>query len=117
MKKRPKKSTNSRALQEGLKLMRSCPLCKHEFGEESVRVLEQREESHLVHVTCPKCLSAVLAVILVSPLGMSSVGVFTDLDAADVMKIRHKRIFSEDDVLDFYKFVERHSVTKEFIKM
>ena len=90
--------------------MRRCPLCKHEFGEEAVHILEHRAESHLVHITCPKCLNAVLAVISISSFGMSSVGVVTDLVPEDVLKVRGRDIFSEDDVLKFYQFIEQQGV-------
>lgn len=101
-----KEKAESSGLQEGLKMLRRCPLCKQDFGEEAVRIVEQREATHLVHITCPHCQNAVLAVILVSALGMSSVGVLTDLGAAEVSQMRRKSPINEDDLLGFFKFLE-----------
>lgn len=105
----PKKNSNisqSKALQESIKLMRFCPLCKNEFGEEAVRILEQNNAMNLLHITCPRCLGAMLALVLITNLGMSSVGVMTDLDADDVIKLYNKKSISEDDLFDFHYFVK-----------
>ena len=104
--KKDKSSENS-PLQEGLKLLRRCPLCKHEFGKEAVSFLEQSKQSHLVHITCPRCQNAVLAVVLISPLGMSSVGVLTDLGAGEVIRLRGRGRISEEDILNFYRVLRK----------
>lgn len=106
MEKKSRKSIDSHSMQEGLKLMRNCPICKQEFSEGDIKIVEKQGDSSLVHVTCAKCLNAVLAVILISPFGMSSVGVITDLDEQDVMRMNNKASISEEDVLNFYQFVE-----------
>lgn len=106
MKKKINNSSKSNSLYEGLKLMRRCPLCKKDYDLNSVCILRELSDTHLVHITCQECLGAVLVVVIVSALGMSSVGVVTDLGAEDARKIQNKDAFSEDDVLGFYNFLE-----------
>jgi len=96
-------------LSEGLKLMRNCPICRHEYEKKSVKILFDKEISRLAHLTCGKCQAMVLTVITVSPFGLSSIGMVTDLSSTDVSKLWGRESFVEDDVLDFYNLVESNS--------
>ncbi len=94
------------SLPEGLRLMRQCPLCRKDYQEKALSLIEEREGASLVHITCTNCDNAVLAVVMVSPLGMSSMGIVTDLSIDDVAHFRGRDIFSQDDVLDFYSTMQ-----------
>ena len=95
--------------------MRQCPICTHQYTVDAIAVLEEREGMHLVHITCPSCSNAVLAVVVVSAIGMSSVGVVTDLDVQDVVRLRNRPIFSQDDVLDFYTCIESRGTFEQAV--
>lgn len=116
MDEKSKNSLQSSALQDRMKLVNACPLCQQEFSEEAIIVVEKSNDSELIHVTCPRCLNALLALVMASPVGLGSIVVVTDLNAKDAIRLRGKQIISEDDVLNFYKFVENSKITKEFIK-
>ena len=88
---------------ERLRLWRECPLCGSDYATQAVAVLEEQESTELVHLTCPNCSNALLAMVVVSPLGMSSVAAVTDLTAADVKRLRRAAPISADDVLGFYE--------------
>ncbi len=84
---------------DGMRLISYCPLCQSEFHPTEARLLGERGQRHLIHVRCRACGNAMLALILVTKGGMSSVGLVTDLTYADVMKFRFGRHINVDDVL------------------
>lgn len=84
---------------EGLRLISYCPLCQSEFRPVESKLLGERGEKHLVHVRCGKCRNALLALVLVSKAGVSSVGLLTDLTHDDVIKFQQSLSVSLDDVL------------------
>lgn len=96
-------------LDSGMKLIRECPLCKQEYDFDQIKVIEEDTGAHLVHITCIQCSNAMLAVIMVNQLGMSTVGMVTDLMPDDVVRLRAKQPVSSDDVLTFHEFLSEES--------
>lgn len=89
----------SKFFDEGLRLISFCPLCEAHFSPKDSQIIGERENSHLLHITCQKCRNSVLAIITVSSEGISSVGLVTDLNYEDVLKFRQKQAVETDDVL------------------
>ena len=54
-----------------------------------------------------KCSASVVAVVFQNALGMSTVGVVTDLTSADVLKFREHENVNSDDVLNAMIVCER----------
>ena len=99
-----------------LRVMRECPVCNTAYRAEQVAVLEADGHNHLVHLTCGACQNALLAMVVVSPLGMSSIGVMTDLTAADADRFRLEPPVSEEDVLSFHQVLQQtHRLETLFI--
>ena len=69
------------------------------------RVIFERDDSHLVHVQCRKCSNSILALVMVSPVGMMSQGVVTDLTVEDVMRFREGAEVSLDDAINTHKLL------------
>jgi hypothetical protein len=113
-----KRDTNSSldALQEGLRLMRECPLCNKEYDMDQMNVLDEYGGTHLVHITCPHCLNAVLLIVMISEFGMSSVGIVTDLAPKDVERLERLDPIGEDDVLNFHLFLREGKIFEKNIK-
>jgi hypothetical protein len=99
-----------KSIQEGLRLMNQCPLCKQQHTSETANILVKKNDTHLVHITCPFCHNAILAVIVVTPMGLSSVGMVTDLQAADVLRLRNDRAIDEDELLNFYILLKNKQI-------
>lgn len=100
-------------IDDGLKLMHQCPLCRQDYAKDGIALLEEKEGVSLVHLECAGCMSSVLAIVMVSQLGMSSVGVITDLSAEDARRFREREIFTQDDVLDFYGCMQKKGVLEQ----
>ncbi len=80
-----------------------CPLCDSNYNLLEAKILEQREDAQLVYIKCRTCASSILALILAHPLGVSTVGLLTDLSINEVYKYRAGQPISEDDVLNIYQ--------------
>ena len=98
-------SSFPQSLLEGLKLMRECPLCSHAYDASYVDVLDEYNGTHYIHITCAQCHHALLALVAVSSHGMSSVGMLTDLTAADAVRFAAQDALLSDDVLEFHSLL------------
>lgn len=92
---------------ENVRIVSSCPICRARYHSAEIKVLEERQDAQLVYIQCRKCRASVLAVILANQLGVSSVGLVTDLSDEDVLKFRRQPVVSGDDVLDLHVAMRR----------
>lgn len=84
-----------------------CPLCETSYNPMEARVLGEKEDGHLLHIRCKKCWNSILALVLVSNVGVSSVGLVTDLTYEDVVKFREAPTeVTVDDVIAVHALLE-----------
>ena len=88
---------------EGLRFISYCPLCEASYNPLRARVLEERDDAHLVHIQCARCGSSIVALIMNSGLGLTSVGLVTDLTGDDVLRFKDEISLTGDDVLDVHQ--------------
>lgn len=84
---------------EGLKIISRCPVCHYQYNPVEAKVLDENDGAHLIYVKCKRCQSAVLALVMTNNMGITSVGLITDLDSYEVMKFADLSAVNEDDVL------------------
>lgn len=87
---------------EHLRIISSCPVCNGRYAPGVLRVLEEKNDAHLVYLKCRRCQASVLAVVLANQLGVSSVGLVTDLDSSDILRVRRFSTINANDVLDVH---------------
>lgn len=85
---------------EGVKLISYCPLCETSYNPREARVLGEKEDSHLLHIRCGNCLNAIIALVLISSVGVSSVGLVTDLGFDEVHRFKAAPAVTTDDVIE-----------------
>lgn len=102
----------SKPIQEGLRLMNQCPVCKGAYRADQKNILEERNSAHLVHITCQHCSNAIVAVIITTPMGLSSVGMLTDLTAEDVSRLSHRGSWSEDELFACHVLLKEKSFSE-----
>ena len=100
-------SSSTNFWHDGLRIVSYCPLCEAEFNPMEARVLGEEGETHLVHVRCRSCLNAILALVLITKAGVSSVGLVTDLSYEDVIRFKTGAKVSVDDILEVHKLMEK----------
>lgn len=87
---------------EGIRLLTSCPLCNTHYNFLEARVLEAHGDSHLLYLQCAKCFAAIVILILMGDLGMSSFGLVTDLTSDDVLRFKEGEAVTSDDLLELH---------------
>lgn len=87
--------------------LRECPVCKARYRKGKADHLYRQNNVQMVHITCPKCHNMLIAVLASSRMGVSSVGMLTDLNAADILRTQEENPVSEDDVLDFHELMKK----------
>ena len=97
---------------ENLRIISYCPLCNNHYNPQEANLLEEVDGAHLIHVSCNKCSSSIVAVIIAGGLGVSSIGLITDLTADDVMFFKASSPVSEDDVINAYEIAQKGDLIK-----
>lgn len=90
---------------EGLALISYCPLCDARYTPTHVHLLGERGDTTVLHMTCNKCQNGILALVLANQVGVSSVGVVTDLTYKDALATQHARALTIDDVIDTHQWL------------
>jgi hypothetical protein len=90
--------------------LQECPLCREKYSDQCRTVIEQGEDSELMHITCGECFISVLAIITTTQFGMMSVGVMTDLSVGDISKFLTRSPLSADDVISFHQHLQGKGV-------
>jgi hypothetical protein len=88
-----------------LKLITYCPLCEAAYSPLRARVLEERADAHLLHIQCANCGSAIVATVMNSGLGLTSIGLITDLTGDDVLRFKDEQSVTTDDVLNVHNLL------------
>ena len=111
------KSPNGPYVQgEGIKLISYCPLCNTQYNPLAARVLDEREDAHLVHIKCKSCNSSIVALVLNGAIGISSVGLVTDLTSDDVLKFKDAKEVTSNDVLDLHSELSNNQLPEYILK-
>lgn len=95
-------------------LITHCPVCNVRYDPLEARVLEERENAHLVYIKCRQCQSAILALIMANSLGISSMGLITDLNSDDILKFKAAKPVSCDDVIEVHQFLNKEKVLIDY---
>ncbi len=90
----------------GVRLISYCPLCHTQYRIHEATVLEEHEDTHLMHVVCRRCSSSILILMLTGELGVSSVGLVTDLTGDDVIQLKSQERLTADDVLEIHVLLQ-----------
>jgi hypothetical protein len=97
-------------------MLAHCPLCQTAYDEHSIKLLGEQAPPlagqgmvRMFHLTCQSCCHAVIAVILESQNGVSSVGLVTDLEVQDAVRMHDAPAISADDCVAAHEILETKS--------
>lgn len=91
-----------------VKFIGRCPICNTEYKQESARFFAEQDSSRLVHITCDKCSSNFLAMVVFAGQGLSSVGMITDLSCEDAIRLHRQPAVSLDEVIECHEFLKNN---------
>ncbi len=93
---------------EALKIIGHCPICNDRYDSANAQLFAQRESANLVHITCKKCASNFIAMIVNMNNGLSSVGMVTDLNFDDAKKIYKTSPITVDEIISGHEFLKNN---------
>lgn len=82
-----------------------CPLCNKEYRPVNLRAVEEAGETVLAHSHCPICQGAALSLLFKDMVGITLIGMATDLGFDDAVRVRALGAIDEDDVLQIYQIL------------
>jgi len=92
---------------DNLRLISYCPLCNTHYNPSEAKILEQKDGAHLIHIECRACHSSIVAVVITGGIGISSVGLITDLTSQDVLRFKNHDSVDGDHVIEAYALTQR----------
>jgi len=95
-----------------LKLISYCPVCHLRYDPLEAKVLDEKNGAHLIHFRCKRCQSAILALVVINNFGLSSVGMITDLDYAEIERFRRARPLQADDAIELYELLSQKNLAE-----
>ncbi len=103
------------SLKSQFSLMKQCPLCEYGFDDRHVRMVDQVFGSETLHITCPGCESHFVMMLAISDAGVGLIGMMSDLDFDDMVRVSQREPMSDDDLLSFYQQLDQvhHHVAKK----
>ena len=93
-------------LNENLKIMNYCPVCKVKYNPLEARIIDEKDGAHLMHVKCKKCRSSVLVLVFVNNVGINSIGLITDLDSDEILNFSTEEIIDSNQILSTYQILK-----------
>lgn len=105
---------NPDSLKEILRYISVCPICGHAYNQNQARLFARRDNANLAHISCVKCQSNFIAMIILMARGVSSVGMVSDLTLADAERLCHREKIETDELIDYHRAMAGDS--EEFIK-
>lgn len=99
---------------EEMRLLTHCPVCNIEYRKRDIVVIEDRGETRLFHLSCEACGGAVLSLVITGSIGMSSIGMVTDLNVEDVRRLRKTEPVGEEALLNFHAMLRSRSSAIHF---
>ena len=93
-----------------LKLLAECPVCKRKHFPAEIKVIEEREENHVLHIKCKVCGSCVLVQVSINEQGMNMMGLLTDLSSDEVKSFSEKAPISADEVIALHENLEKNNL-------
>jgi len=99
-------SGNLNTSEEGKQLISNCPICKSTYKKVDINTLDQNDEAELFHAKCNNCKDKLMAMITLTSLGMSVIGIMTDLTLEDTKRLIGSDPVSEDHLLNFHSFLK-----------
>lgn len=91
------------------RLIAACPLCQASYQDGAIRLVGEKGAHRMFHCSCRQCGHAILAVVLETSGWVSSIGVMTDLEAKDALRLQESTPITSDECIKYYHIFEQES--------
>jgi len=87
---------------QNVRVVFNCPICGKSYDSASMKLIEESEEAHLLHIVCQNCGTQILALVMINAPQISSHGMVTDLTSKEVKKFKSSEKVKADDIIDMH---------------
>jgi hypothetical protein len=89
-------------------ILARCTVCNSSFDQSSFISLEEKEQKTTFHVTCAKCSTSSIIFLSLSQSGVAGLGIATDLDKEEAVRMFGRDAVSADEVIDMHQLMSKH---------
>ncbi|HLD20274.1 MAG TPA: hypothetical protein VJB93_03455 [Patescibacteria group bacterium] len=100
---------------DNFRLVAFCPLCNAQYQPNQASILEQKDDANLIYVECSECGASIIALVVMGLMGISSIGLVTDLTERDIRRFQNAYALSSDDVLDLHQALQQKNAVVALI--
>lgn len=93
--------------EQNIHLIASCPACRQVYNPVRMKIIEESEEAHLVHISCERCGTRILALLVDGLSYSASHGLVTELSSEEVKKFKDTSKVEIDDVIDLHYLLDK----------
>lgn len=98
-----------------LEHLTKCPLCRKNYGNFNITILDQKKGKATLHLACEYCQTASLVFVIVNQSGILSLGMVTDVTKEEAKSMMNREAVSVDEVVDVYKYLKKAERAEELI--
>ncbi|HEX7586426.1 MAG TPA: hypothetical protein VF390_02230 [Patescibacteria group bacterium] len=85
-----------------------CAVCNSGFDKSGLVTLEEQNQKTTLHVTCAKCGTASIIFLSISQSGVAGLGVATDLNTEEAIRMFGREAVSADEVIDMHQLMSKY---------
>jgi hypothetical protein len=93
---------------EELQPLTTCPVCDKRYRDVRMLVVSEAGKRTTLHITCEHCQAKSIVFVSVTPFGVVSMGVLTDLQEGEVRRFFDEAPISPDQVLEVHEFLKQY---------
>lgn len=86
-------------------LLTHCPICRSLYAKEDVKLVEEASSVRLYHSNCQSCGHGLLAYVIESPGGVSSLGLVTDASGVDAVRLAENVPVSAEECIEAHRLI------------
>lgn len=86
-------------------LLTHCPICHSLYAKEDVKLVEEVLHARLYHSACQSCGHGLLAYVIESAAGVSSLGLVTDTSGVDAVRFAEYEPVSAEECIDAHRLI------------
>lgn len=98
-----------------LEHLTKCPLCRKEYGNFNITILDQKRGRATLHLACEYCQTASLVFVVVNQSGILSLGTVTDVTKEEARRVMNRDAVSSDEVVEIYERLKKTGRLEELI--
>ncbi len=100
---------------EALQFINKCPICSGIYKASNAELCAKNDSASLVHITCDRCQSYFMAMILQMGQGLSSVGMITDLSFADTKRLYQASPLTVNEMIAGYQAMQQRTFLNDLL--